>query len=154
MPEGRICGGDREFGMDMYTLLYLKCITNKGTLPNVMYSLDRRGVWGRVDTCICMVESLCCTPEIITKLLISYIPLYIWGGFGMGNTCIPVADSCWCMAKPIQYCKVISFQLKLIFFKWKASTIVTLVCSSTFCFQFDLTLLCNKHSHTKIIICF
>ena len=32
-------------------------------------------------------------------------------GFGMGNTCIPVADSCWCMAKPIQYCKVISLQL-------------------------------------------
>ena len=29
-----------------------------------------------------------------------------------GNTCIPVADSCWCMAKPIQYCKVISLQLK------------------------------------------
>ena len=28
------------------------------------------------------------------------------GGFRMGNTCIPVADSCWCMAKPIQYCKV------------------------------------------------
>ena len=34
------------------------------------------------------------------------------GGFRMGNTCIPVADSCWCMAKPIQYCKVINFQLK------------------------------------------
>ena len=28
------------------------------------------------------------------------------GGFRMGNTCIPVADSCWYMAKPIQYCKV------------------------------------------------
>ena len=24
----------------------------------------------------------------------------------MGNTCTPVADSCWWMAKPIQYCKV------------------------------------------------
>ena len=24
----------------------------------------------------------------------------------MGNTCTPVADACWCMAKPIQYCKV------------------------------------------------
>ena len=34
------------------------------------------------------------------------------GGFRMGNTCTPVADSCWCMAKPIQYCKVISLQLK------------------------------------------
>ena len=27
-------------------------------------------------------------------------------GFRMGNTCTPVADACWCMAKPIQYCKV------------------------------------------------
>ena len=34
-------------------------------------------------------------------------------GLRMGNTCTPVADSCQCMAKPIQYCKVISFQLKL-----------------------------------------
>ena len=33
-------------------------------------------------------------------------------GFRMGNTCTPVADSCQCMAKPIQYCKVISLQLK------------------------------------------
>ena len=30
----------------------------------------------------------------------------VGGGFRMGNTCTPVADSCWCMAKPIQYCKV------------------------------------------------
>ena len=28
------------------------------------------------------------------------------GGFRMGNMCTPVADACWCMAKPIQYCKV------------------------------------------------
>ena len=28
------------------------------------------------------------------------------GGFRMGNTCIPVVDSWWYMAKPIQYCKV------------------------------------------------
>ena len=34
------------------------------------------------------------------------------GGFRMGNTCIPMVDSCWCMAKPIQYCKVINLQLK------------------------------------------
>ena len=27
-------------------------------------------------------------------------------GFRMGNTCTPVVDSCRCMAKPIQYCKV------------------------------------------------
>ena len=28
------------------------------------------------------------------------------GGFRMGNACTPMADSCECMAKPIQYCKV------------------------------------------------
>ena len=33
------------------------------------------------------------------------------GGVRMGNTCTPVADSCCCMAKPMQYCKVISLQL-------------------------------------------
>ena len=29
-------------------------------------SLDRKGVWGRRDTCICTAESLCCPPESIT----------------------------------------------------------------------------------------
>ena len=28
------------------------------------------------------------------------------GGFRMGYTCTPMVDSCWCMAKPIKYCKV------------------------------------------------
>ena len=42
----------------------------------------------------------------------------VGGGFRMGNTCTPMADSCQCMAKPVQYCKVISLQLnKFIFFK-------------------------------------
>ena len=27
------------------------------------------------------------------------------GGFRIGNSCTPMADSCQCMAKPIQYCK-------------------------------------------------
>ena len=30
----------------------------------------------------------------------------VGGGFRMGNTYTPVADACWCMAKPIQYCTV------------------------------------------------
>ena len=33
-------------------------------------------------------------------------------GFRMGKTCKSMVDSCQCMAKPPQYCKVISFQLK------------------------------------------
>ena len=35
------------------------------------------------------------------------------GGLRIGDTCTTVADSCQCMAKPIQYFKVISLQLKL-----------------------------------------
>ena len=37
-----------------------------------------------------------------------------WEGVRLGNTCTPMADSCQCMAKPPQYCKVISLQLKHI----------------------------------------
>ena len=29
----------------------------------------------------------------------------VGGWFRIGNSCTPVADSCQCMAKPIQYCK-------------------------------------------------
>ena len=69
---------DREFGMDMYTLLYLKWITNQGpTLWNMGLChtcgrLDRRGVWGRMDTRIRMAESLHRSLETITTLLISH----------------------------------------------------------------------------------
>ena len=38
-------------------------------------SLDGQGVWGRMDTCICMAESLCCPPETITTLLITCIAI-------------------------------------------------------------------------------
>ena len=34
----------------------------------------------------------------------------VGGGFRMGNTCTSVADSCQYMAKPLQYCKIISLQ--------------------------------------------
>ena len=30
----------------------------------------------------------------------------VGGGFRVGNSCTPVVDSCQCMAKPIQCCKV------------------------------------------------
>ena len=30
----------------------------------------------------------------------------VGGGFMFGNTCTPMVESCQCMAKPIQYCKV------------------------------------------------
>ena len=35
----------------------------------------------------------------------------VGGGFRMGNMCTPMADSCQCIAKPVQYCKVISLHL-------------------------------------------
>ena len=38
----------------------------------------------------------------------------VGGGFRMGSTCTPMTDSCQCMEKPLQYCKVISLQLKYI----------------------------------------
>ena len=39
-------------------------------------SLGWRGVWGRMDTHICMSESLYCLPETITILLISYTSIH------------------------------------------------------------------------------
>ena len=39
--------------------------------------------WGRVDTCLCMAESLCCSPETVTILLIGYI--LIQNVFGVKN---------------------------------------------------------------------
>ena len=75
MREGMV----REFGTDMYTLLYLKWITNKitnrarGTLLNVMWQPGwQRGFGGRIDTYLCMAETLCCSPVTITTLLIGY----------------------------------------------------------------------------------
>ena len=50
----------------------------------------------------------------------------VGGGFRMGNTCTPVADSCQCMAKPIQYCKVKNFKNKIIFSLWLLSIVVSM----------------------------
>ena len=71
---------DREFGREVYKLLYLKWITNK----DLLYSTRNSGqccaaVWmggefgGEwIHVCICMFESLHHSPETITTLLISY----------------------------------------------------------------------------------
>ena len=61
----------RESGMDMYTLLYLKRVTNKDLLYSTGNSTQCYvAVWMGGDleekTCICMVESLLCSPEVIT----------------------------------------------------------------------------------------
>ena len=85
-------GIGREFGMDMYTLLYLKWLTNKALLYSTgnsaqcfvvtqmeegfgkngsMYIYGVPSLLERMDPCIYM-ESLHCSPETITTLLISY----------------------------------------------------------------------------------
>ena len=70
----------REFGMDVYTLLCLKQITSKRLtlwhreLCSVLCgSLDGRGVWRRMDTYVCMIESLPCSPETITTLFVNWL---------------------------------------------------------------------------------
>ena len=67
----------RELGMDMYMLLYLKWITNKGLLNSTGNSAQyyvaawMGGEFGEMDVSICMAESLCCSPETITTLSIN-----------------------------------------------------------------------------------
>ena len=70
--------------MDRYTLLYFKWIPSKDLLYSnrecfsmLCGNLDGRGVWGRMDTCICMAESLCRPPETITTLSIGYVPVRV-----------------------------------------------------------------------------
>ena len=71
------CGEEivREFGTNMDTLLYLKRIMNMdlldspGNSPQCYVAAWMEGEFeGRMDACICMTESLRCSPETITKL--------------------------------------------------------------------------------------
>ena len=86
--QGRRMPGEKDGGRDSYgvwdghgPLLYLKWVTNKdppdvtGNSAQCRVALHRRGVWGRMDTCIHMAESLCSAPETITRLLISCTPI-------------------------------------------------------------------------------
>ena len=73
------CQGEgivRDFRKVMYTLLYYNGEPTKtcciGLCSMLCASLDGRGAWGRMDTCICVTESLHCSPETITTLLIGY----------------------------------------------------------------------------------
>ena len=65
-----------SLGKVMYTLLYLNQITNQDLLYNTWNSaqcyLPARmggGVWGRMDACMCMAESLHYSPETTTLLI-------------------------------------------------------------------------------------
>ena len=50
-------------------------VSHRGLCSMLCGSLDRRGVGGRTDTCICMAEFLHGSLETITTLLISYISI-------------------------------------------------------------------------------
>ena len=79
--EGRVGQRDREFGIDMYTLLYLKWITNKDLLYSTGNSVQcyvaawMGGEFGGEWIHVYMAESLCPAPETITTLLIGYTPI-------------------------------------------------------------------------------
>ena len=66
--------------MDRDTLLYIKWITNKDLLysawnPAGCYvAEDERGACERMDTRVCVAESLHCSPETLRPWLISYTP--------------------------------------------------------------------------------
>ena len=68
--------------MGMYTLLYLKWITNRtyciaqGTRLNVMWQPGWEGSLGENGYMfICVPKSLHCPPETITTLLTDYTPI-------------------------------------------------------------------------------
>ena len=47
----------------------------QGALCSVLCgALDGREIWRRMDTCLCVAESLGCSPETITTLFIGYTP--------------------------------------------------------------------------------
>ena len=72
----------------------------------------------------------------------------------MGNTCTPVVDSCQCMAKPLQYCKVISLQLNK--FTIKNKTLKKKSKGYVFFPYFFPTHICIKmwsHKLTYLVIC-
>ena len=65
-----------EFGMNMHTSLYLKWITNKNLLHSTRNSSQCYvAAWMGGEFGICIVESLCCSPETITTFLIGYTPI-------------------------------------------------------------------------------
>ena len=95
--EGWGKGIIREFGIDRYTLLYLKSVTNKDLLYSTWSSAQpfvaawMRGVGGRMDIHIGMAEALHCSPETITTLLIGLLQYKIKSFFlKRNNICKPL----------------------------------------------------------------
>ena len=63
----------------MHTMF--KMITSKellystGNCSMLCGSLDGRGVWAKMDTCVCLAESPCCSPKTVTLLLTRCTPI-------------------------------------------------------------------------------
>ena len=75
LPKGKGSGMiNQEVGINIYTLLYIKQITNK----DLLYSKEKytqqfvitykRKESEKEDMYVCITESLCCTPETNTTL--------------------------------------------------------------------------------------
>ena len=75
----------------------------------------------RIETCILSRVKQITSPSwmhetsaqgwCIGKTQRDRVEMEVGGGIEMGNTCKSMADSCQCMQKPLQYCKVVSLQL-------------------------------------------
>ena len=72
-----------------------------------------------IEACIISYMKLITSPDLMHETGCSGLVHWDDPGDGMGRKVGggfwmygPVADSCQCMAKPLQYCKVISLQLK------------------------------------------
>ena len=62
-----------EMGINIYTLLYIKQMTNKDLLYSTRNSTQYSDLYGKIilkrtDICIFATESLCCTAETNTTL--------------------------------------------------------------------------------------
>ena len=70
-----------EFEIDIYIQLYLKQINDQDLFIQREFcsrfcnNLIGNIIWKRIDTCICITESFCCTLETNTTMLINYAPI-------------------------------------------------------------------------------
>ena len=67
-------------------------------------SLDGRGVWGRMDTCICVAESLPCLPGTTTILLIGYFVVQLPSSVRLFVTSWTAVHRAPCPSPPPRVC--------------------------------------------------
>ena len=81
---GWVEGIIREFGINMYTLIYLKWITNKDLLYSIWNSAQccvvawMEGESGGECICVCIAESFCCSPETINITTLFVHAFKLW----------------------------------------------------------------------------